>query len=93
MAPLGKLAAPGTVSCRALFLAFLIHRSALPPLCWRRTELVLLAGCILGTPTLQKVAARTMQLALELGGLKDARLLWRFLDSSPPGAVTWDAWT
>ena len=62
-------------------------------MCWRRTKLVLLAGCILGTPTLQKVAARTMQLALELGGLKDARLLWRFLDSSPPGAVTWDAWT
>ena len=53
------------------------------PLCWRRTELVLLSGCILGTPTLQKVAARTMQLALELGALVDAGLLWRFPDSSP----------
>ena len=44
---------------------------------------MLLAGCILGTPTLQKLAARTMQLALELGALMDVGLLWRFPDSSP----------
>ena len=50
---------------------------------WRRTELALLARCIPGTPALQKVAARTMQLALELGALVDAGLLWRFPDSSP----------
>ena len=44
---------------------------------------MLLAGCVPGTSTLQKVAARTMQLALELGALTDAGLLWRFPDSSP----------
>ena len=66
---------PGTVSYRAPFLA--------SPLCWRRTELALLARCIPGTPALQKVAARTMQLALELRALVDAGLMWRFPDSSP----------
>ena len=53
------------------------------PLCWRSTELALLARCNLGTPVLQKVAVRTMQLALELGALVDTGLLWRFPDSSP----------
>ena len=53
------------------------------PLCWRRTELALLARCNLGTPVLQKVAVRTMQLALELGALVDTGLLWLFPDSSP----------
>ena len=103
-----RLAAPVTVSCRATFLAFLIHqrfsdkeklvvasgerdvvngssrgvRPCLPgrpydeyaralrvlcvhtlpctvcsPLCWRRTELALLARCISGTLALQRVAA------------------------------------
>ena len=45
------------------------------PLCWRRTELALLARCNLGTPVLQKVAVKTMQLALELGALMDVGLL------------------
>ena len=44
---------------------------------------MLLGGCIPGTPALQKVAVRTMQLALKLGALIDAGLLWRFPDSSP----------
>ena len=44
---------------------------------------MLLAGCIPGTPALQNVAVRTMQLALELRAFTDAKLLWRFPDASP----------
>ena len=54
---------------------------------------MLLAGCIPGTPALQEVAARTMQLVLELGTLMDAGLLVALSGLSPPGAVTWDTWT
>ena len=60
-----------------------LHPPALcSPLCWRRTELVFLDGCIPGTPALQKVTEGTMQLAVELGALMDAGLLWRLPDSS-----------
>ena len=38
--------------------------SPLWPLCLRENELAFLARCILGTPALQKVTVRTMQLAL-----------------------------
>lgn len=62
------------------------------PICWRRNELALLAGCIPGMPALQKVAARTMQLAAEVVALVEAGLLWRFPDVFPPGTITWDRW-
>ena len=83
--PPGRLAAPGTVSCRALFLAFQIHPRSAPRCAGGEPSWVRLAGCIPGTPALQKMAARTMQLALELSALMDAGLLWRFTDSPPPG--------
>ena len=117
------------MSCRVLFLAFLIHQlfsdkedptvalcgwnvanssshgprpcldgrmptmiapyartlpcSVCPPLCWRRTKLTLLARCIPDTHALQRVAVRTMELALELGALVDMGLPWRFPDVFP----------
>mmetsp|Transcript_26891 Transcript_26891/g.57896 ORF Transcript_26891/g.57896 Transcript_26891/m.57896 type:complete len:1160 (-) Transcript_26891:251-3730(-) len=62
------------------------------PICWKRNELALLAGCIPGMPALQKVAARTMQLSMELIALVDAGLLWRFPSIFQPGMITWDRW-
>ena len=62
------------------------------PICWKRNELALLAGCIPGMPALQKVAARTMQLAMEILALVDAGLLWRFPATFTPGMITWDRW-
>ena len=62
------------------------------PICWKRNELALLAGCIPGMPALQKVAAQTMQLAAELMALVDAGLLWRFPSTFSPGMITWDRW-
>ncbi|KAL7537809.1 hypothetical protein ACHAXR_008095 [Thalassiosira sp. AJA248-18] len=62
------------------------------PICWKRNELALLAGCIPGMPSLQKVAARTMQLATELITLVEAGLLWRFPSIFQPGMITWDRW-
>jgi RNA recognition motif-containing protein len=62
------------------------------PICWKRNELALLAGCIPGMPALQKVAARTMQLAMEIVTLVDAGLLWRFPAIFAPGMITWDRW-
>ena len=55
--------------------------SALLPAVLEEDRAVALVRCIPGTPTLQKVNERTMQLALELGALVDAELLWRFPDS------------
>ncbi|KAL7555169.1 hypothetical protein ACHAWF_018782 [Thalassiosira exigua] len=62
------------------------------PLCWKRNELALLAGCIPGMPALQRVAARTMQLSAELLALVDAGLLQRFPATFSPGMITWDRW-
>ena len=62
------------------------------PICWKRNELALLAGCIPGMPALQKVAARTMQLSTELIKLVEAGLLWRFPTVFAPGMITWDRW-
>ncbi|KAL3770642.1 hypothetical protein ACHAWU_004341 [Discostella pseudostelligera] len=62
------------------------------PICWKRNELALLAGCIPGMPALQKVAARTMQLATELVALVDAGLMYRFPTIFTPGMITWDRW-
>mmetsp|Transcript_15992 Transcript_15992/g.34806 ORF Transcript_15992/g.34806 Transcript_15992/m.34806 type:complete len:1185 (-) Transcript_15992:250-3804(-) len=66
--------------------------SACLPICWKRNELALLAGCIPGMPALQKIAARTMQLATELVALVEGGLLWRFPSVFPPGTITWDRW-
>jgi len=62
------------------------------PICWKRNELALLAGCIVGTHPLQKVAARTMQLSADLIALIKGGLLHRFPDVFPPGLITWDRW-
>eukprot|EP00574_Skeletonema_japonicum_P006626 CAMPEP_0201737788 /NCGR_PEP_ID=MMETSP0593-20130828/43296_1 /ASSEMBLY_ACC=CAM_ASM_000672 /TAXON_ID=267983 /ORGANISM="Skeletonema japonicum, Strain CCMP2506" /LENGTH=871 /DNA_ID=CAMNT_0048231839 /DNA_START=218 /DNA_END=2829 /DNA_ORIENTATION=- len=66
--------------------------SVCAPICWKRNELALLAGCIPGMSALQKVAAQTMQLAAELMALLDAGLLWRFPSTFSPGMITWDRW-
>ena len=62
------------------------------PICWKRNELALLAGCIPGMPALQKIAARTMQLSAEMIALVEAGLLWRFPSIFQPGMITWDRW-
>ncbi|KAL9190951.1 hypothetical protein ACHAXT_000657 [Thalassiosira profunda] len=62
------------------------------PICWRRSELALLAGCIPGMPALQRVAARTMHLAAELIALVEAGLLTKFPSGFSPGVITWDRW-
>lgn len=62
------------------------------PICWKRNELALLAGCIPGMPVLQKVAARTMQLSAELISLLDAGILHRFPSTFSHGMLTWDRW-
>ena len=62
------------------------------PICWKRNELALLAGCIPGMPALQKVAARTMQLSSELVSLLDAGILHRFPSTFSHEMLTWDRW-
>jgi len=62
------------------------------PICWKRNELAPLAGCIVGTTSLQEVAATTMQLSADLIALIDGGLLQRFSDVFPPGLITWDRW-
>jgi RNA recognition motif-containing protein len=62
------------------------------PICWKRNELALLAGCIPGISPLQQIAARTMQLATEFIALLDAGILFRFPRTFPLGLVTWDRW-
>ncbi|KAL3799913.1 hypothetical protein ACHAW5_005240 [Stephanodiscus triporus] len=66
--------------------------SVCSPICWKRNELAILAGCIPGMPALQNVAARTMQLASELTALVDAGLLSRHPTVFSPGMITWDRW-
>ena len=50
------------------------------PICWKRNELAPLAGCIVGTSSLQEVAATTMQLSADLIALIDGGLLQRLMD-------------
>ena len=66
--------------------------SVCSPICWKRNELAILAGCIPGMPALQNVAARTMQLAYELTALVEAGLLRNFPLVFSPGMITWDRW-
>lgn len=62
------------------------------PICWKRNELALLAGCIPGMSPLQQVAARTIQLASEFIALLDAGILFRFPRTFPLGLITWERW-
>jgi RNA recognition motif-containing protein len=62
------------------------------PLCWKRNELAMLAGCIPGLILLQEVASSTLQLVAEFTALLDAGILQRFPDTFPPGLLTWDRW-
>ena len=66
--------------------------SVCSPICWKRNELAILAGCIPGMPALQNVAARTMQLASELTALVEAGLLCSHPSVFSPGMITWDRW-
>jgi RNA recognition motif-containing protein len=60
------------------------------PLCWKRNEIAMLAGCIPGLSILQDVAANTMQLASEFITLIHAGILERFPNTFPPGFLSWD---
>lgn len=62
------------------------------PLCWKRNELAMLAGCIPGLILLQEVASSTLQLVAEFTALLDAGILERFPKTFPPGLLTWDRW-
>ncbi|GKY92639.1 hypothetical protein MPSEU_000234000 [Mayamaea pseudoterrestris] len=62
------------------------------PLCWKRSELALLASSLPGLTMLQEVAARTMQLASEYMALMEAGVLERFPETFPEGLITWDRW-
>lgn len=62
------------------------------PLCWRRSELALLASCLPGMTPLQDAAARTLQLASEFVALLDAGVLERFPATFPKGMLTWERW-
>jgi len=62
------------------------------PICWKRNELALLAGCIPGLVPLQEVAARTMQLSSDLIALVESGILHRFPHIFPRGLITWDRW-
>jgi RNA recognition motif-containing protein len=62
------------------------------PMCWKRNELALLAGCIPGISPLQEIAARTLQLASEFVALIDGGILSRFPSIFPRGLLTWERW-
>jgi len=62
------------------------------PLCWKRNELALLAGCVPGIMPLQEVAGMTLQLASEFVSLVDAGISHRFPSVFPRGLITWERW-
>merc|ERR1712238_211780 len=62
------------------------------PICWKRNELALLAGCIPGIPLLQEIAAQTMVLAQDLVALVEGGILHRFPRIFSRGILTWDRW-
>lgn len=62
------------------------------PLCWKRNELALLAGCIPGVGLLQEVAAQILQLTTEFIALLKAGITHRFPSLFPPGLLTWERW-
>ena len=62
------------------------------PICWKRNELALLAGCIPGLAPLQEVAATTLQLASEFSALVEAGIMHRFPSIFHYGLITWERW-
>jgi len=62
------------------------------PICWKRNELALLAGCVPGVPLLQEVAAQIMTLSADLMSLIKAGILHRFPSIISPNLLTWDRW-
>jgi len=62
------------------------------PICWKRNELALLAGCIPGVPPLLEIVARTLQLSSELIALVEGGILHRFPHIFSRGLITWDRW-
>jgi RNA recognition motif-containing protein len=62
------------------------------PLCWRRSELALLASSLPGLTPLQDAAARTLHLASEFVTLLEAGVLERFPATFPKGMFTWERW-
>ena len=62
------------------------------PLCWERSELVLLMGCLPGHGLLQHVGLETLHLAAEFMALLNAGILSRFPRVFPRGVLTWERW-
>jgi len=62
------------------------------PICWKRNELALLAGCIPGLSILQEIVAQTMALASDLTSLIEAGLHFRFPSIFSKNMITWDRW-
>jgi len=62
------------------------------PICWKRNELALLAGCIPGVPILQELAAQIMTLSSDFIALIKAGILHRFPSVFLPNLLTWDRW-
>jgi RNA recognition motif-containing protein len=60
------------------------------PLCWKRSELAMLSGCIPGLSLLHEVGGSTMLLVAEFIALLNAGILERFPNVFPPGILTWD---
>jgi RNA recognition motif-containing protein len=60
------------------------------PLCWKRSELAMISGCIPGLSLLQDVGVSTMHLVSEYVTLLEAGILERFPNTFPPGLITWD---
>ena len=62
------------------------------PICWKRSELALLASSLPGIAALHDATIRTLQLASEFKALLDAGVLQRFPATFPPGLLTWERW-
>ncbi len=62
------------------------------PICWKRNELALLAGCIPGTSVLQEVAGQILTLTSDLISLIEAGILHRFPTIFSAKTLTWDRW-
>ena len=82
---------PGSPSTFAPYARTLPSAVSLP-ICWKRNELALLAGCIPGLAPLQEVAATTLQLASEFVALVEAGILHRFPSVFSRDLITWERW-
>ncbi|ACI65450.1 predicted protein [Phaeodactylum tricornutum CCAP 1055/1] len=70
--------------------AWTLPSSVSIPLCWKRNELALLAGCIPGVSLLKEVVTSTLQLDPEFTALLEAGILEHFPETFPPRLLTWE---